>query len=52
MILLWGGSVSPAVTAEEARVQASLIADTSAIEPGSTFWLGVHFEIEDGWHIY
>ena len=38
--------------AEDARVIARLVAGTSEIEPGSTFWLGVHFEIEDGWHIY
>jgi DsbC/DsbD-like thiol-disulfide interchange protein len=38
--------------AEDARVTARLVADTSAVEPGSVFRLGVHFEIEDGWHIY
>ena len=37
---------------EEPRVKAWFVADTSAVEPGSTFLLGVHFEIEDGWHIY
>jgi DsbC/DsbD-like thiol-disulfide interchange protein len=51
LIFLTGWSVSPAAE-EETRVQARLVAGTSAIEPGSTFWLGVHFEIEDGWHIY
>lgn len=29
-----------------------LVADTAEIEPGSTFRVGVRFEIEDGWHIY
>jgi thiol:disulfide interchange protein DsbD len=38
--------------AEEDRVRARLVADTAEIEPGSTFRVGVHFEIEDGWHIY
>jgi DsbC/DsbD-like thiol-disulfide interchange protein len=52
MILLGGWSVPPSIAAEESRVQARLVAGTSALEPGSTFWLGVHFEIEDGWHIY
>lgn len=37
---------------EGPRVRARLVADTATIEPGSTFNLGVHFEIEDGWHIY
>jgi DsbC/DsbD-like thiol-disulfide interchange protein len=33
-------------------VKVRLVADTSSVEPGSLFRLGVHFEIEDGWHIY
>lgn len=37
---------------EEPKVKAGFVASTSSIEPGSTFWLGVRFEIEDGWHIY
>ena len=51
---LLGGLVfeASAQEAEESKVEASLVASTSSIEPGSTFWLGVHFEIEDGWHIY
>jgi len=52
MVFLMGWLVSPAVAQEETRVKARLVAGTSTIEPGSTFWLGVHFEIEDGWHIY
>jgi len=28
------------------------LASAQEVEPGSTFRLGVHFEIEDGWHIY
>jgi DsbC/DsbD-like thiol-disulfide interchange protein len=42
----------PSSYAEDARVKARLVADTSSVEPGSLFRLGVHFEIEDGWHIY
>jgi DsbC/DsbD-like thiol-disulfide interchange protein len=33
-------------------VQASLIADTSAIEPDKPFRLGVLLKIKPGWHIY
>ena len=43
---------APGFAEEEPRVRARLVADTSEIELGSTFRLGVHFEIEDGWHIY
>ncbi|MCW8984418.1 MAG: protein-disulfide reductase DsbD family protein [Thermoanaerobaculales bacterium] len=52
MVFLIGWSVVPAAAEEETKVTARLVAGTSEFEPGSTFWLGVHFEIEDGWHIY
>ncbi len=52
MCILMALSVSPAVAEDETRVKARLVADTVAFESGSTFRLGVHFEIEDGWHIY
>jgi DsbC/DsbD-like thiol-disulfide interchange protein len=45
-------AVASAQEVEESRVRARLVADTAAVEPGSTFRLGVHFEIEEGWHIY
>jgi len=43
-----GYALASAQEVERSRVRARLVADT----PGSTFRLGVHFEIEDGWHIY
>jgi DsbC/DsbD-like thiol-disulfide interchange protein len=30
----------------------SLVTETSSIQPGSEFTLGVHFTLEPGWHIY
>jgi hypothetical protein len=36
----------------EPKVRARLVADASKPGPGESFWLGVHFLIEDGWHIY
>ncbi len=30
----------------------SLISDQSAVIPGSQVWVGVHFQLEPGWHIY
>ena len=52
IVLLSVWSASPAFAEEETRVKARLVAGSSTIKPGSRFWLGVHFEIEDGWHIY
>ena len=54
MCFLMGSLVSPATAqeTEETRVKARLVTDTAAVEPGMTFWVGVQFEIEDGWHIY
>ncbi|MBI2104652.1 MAG: hypothetical protein HYT90_03595 [Candidatus Omnitrophica bacterium] len=37
---------------EEQPVQAELIAEHASIQPGGTTRIGVHFEIEPGWHIY
>jgi thiol:disulfide interchange protein DsbD len=34
------------------RVTVSLISDSVAIEPGSTFWVGLHQRIASGWHTY
>ncbi len=33
-------------------VKAELVSDVSAVKPGSSFNLGVLFEVEPGWHIY
>src|SRR5262245_60812389 len=33
-------------------VRASLLADTTAVEPGKPFRVAVHFRIEPKWHIY
>jgi DsbC/DsbD-like thiol-disulfide interchange protein len=29
-----------------------LIADETSVQPGRNFWVGLHFQIEKGWHIY
>jgi DsbC/DsbD-like thiol-disulfide interchange protein len=52
IIFLLACASASAQEVEETRVKARLVADTAGVEPGSTFRLGVHFEIEDGWHIY
>lgn len=54
MLILLGWTVSTAIAQEAspAKVRTRLVADTVVAEPGMTFWVGVEFEIEDGWHIY
>jgi len=37
---------------EEQPVQAELIAEHASLQPGGATRIGVHFEIEPGWHIY
>jgi DsbC/DsbD-like thiol-disulfide interchange protein len=34
------------------QTQVSLISEDSAVKPGSQVWLGIHFQLEPGWHIY
>ena len=47
-----GASLSPFAASEEQPVAAELIAEHASIQPGGTTRIGVHFEIEEGWHIY
>jgi DsbC/DsbD-like thiol-disulfide interchange protein len=35
-----------------AHAKTELIAEKDFIEPGQNSWLGLHFELESGWHIY
>jgi len=39
-------------TPEEQPVAAELIAEHASVRPGGQTRIGVHFDIEDGWHIY
>jgi thiol:disulfide interchange protein DsbD len=43
---------APAASLDKDLVKTVLVADTTAIEPGKPFTLGVMFRIEPGWHIY
>ncbi len=54
-ILLWAFLFVPVLaraTPSEELVQAMLIADTSTLQPGQPFHLGVLFTIKPDWHIY
>ena len=37
---------------DQMRAQARLVSEKVALSPGQTNYLGLTFEIEDGWHIY
>ncbi len=37
---------------EGTPVRARLIAESSAVEPGATVWLGIHLDQDPGWHTY
>jgi DsbC/DsbD-like thiol-disulfide interchange protein len=50
--LLIFGFVQLARAAEPELVKATLIADTSAIQPGKPFRLGLGLKIEPHWHLY
>lgn len=33
-------------------IQAALISEVVAIQPGQPFWVGLHLKLEPGWHVY
>lgn len=43
---------SPSISADQPLVQATLLSDVNAIEPGKNFTLAVLFNIAPKWHIY
>jgi thiol:disulfide interchange protein len=34
------------------HVQAQLVSEVNTIQPGQPFWVGLHFQIKQGWHTY
>src|SRR3954470_12069322 len=48
--LCFAGSMAMAQSAP--KTQISLLSDQSAVTPGSQVWVGIHFQLEPGWHIY
>jgi thiol:disulfide interchange protein DsbD len=43
------------VTAQSAPasvIRVALVGEPDSIAPGQPFWVGVHFQMEEGWHIY
>jgi len=56
--LLAGGSVAvqgqekPQSVARTDRSTVSLISDHGTVSAGTSFWVGLHFELAPGWHTY
>ncbi len=46
------GAGTPEPTDGSTLASLELIAERDALVPGHTTWLGLHFEIHDGWHLY
>ena len=38
------------VTTDNARVE--LVSENQSIQPGESFWIGVHMELREGWYVY
>lgn len=52
LLAVMGGSAIPAESAPRHHVEASLIAEKSAVEPGKTITVAVVEKIEPDWHTY
>lgn len=51
--MAWASHQTPEPPAdEEYHARPRLISEDTALVPGQTQWIGVLFEIEDGWHTY
>lgn len=54
LVLVAGWAMAASAQVQNGRelVKASLVADQSAIRPGQTFRIGVHYQMAPRWHIY
>jgi thiol:disulfide interchange protein DsbD len=52
ILLLTFSCASPAQRTNAKHAQLELLSQQSAAAPGGQLWLGVHFILEKGWHIY
>lgn len=43
---------APCLAADDLHARPSLVAEHAALTPGAVNWIGVAFEIDDGWHTY
>lgn len=47
-----GSSSDPDPTDGSALVSLRLVSERTALQPGGESWIGLHFKIHDGWHLY
>jgi len=54
VLLFFWGSINPLFAQEifQAHTHVKLVSEQNAVVPGKTFWVGVDFKLDDGWHIY
>ncbi len=52
MLLLWAGGALAQPSATQPHVTVSLAAEQTALSPGAKARIGLHFALEDGWHVY
>lgn len=54
VLLFFLGAVDPvfAQAAYHAHTHVQLVSEQNAVVPGRTFWAGVDFGLDDGWHMY
>ncbi|MBA3720877.1 MAG: thioredoxin family protein [Parachlamydiaceae bacterium] len=44
--------LSFATTTNESHVKISLVSEEKTVQPGTPFWVALHVNIEDDWHVY
>ena len=54
LIFFFLGGINPILAQEiyQAHTHVRLVSEQDAIVPGSTFWVGFDFKMDEGWHIY
>ena len=51
-ILLFGSSINAESEYSASNSKISLISESKTIQPNDSFYLGIKFELEKGWHTY
>ncbi|MEM6448076.1 MAG: thioredoxin family protein [Cyanobacteria bacterium P01_D01_bin.123] len=52
LCLFLSGLPATAQPIQTPHVEVQLVNELEAVRPGDPFWVGLQFQIEDGWHIY
>ena len=47
-----GAQIAPSRQATAPHTRVDLIASAPAVKPGADFWVGLRFQLDEGWHIY